>query len=150
MSKANNSFISSTFWSEKLVCGCSCNNKFYEKNKTWKFLISSGKYLNEKWKKLSQKYELPIKISGIESITQFNFNLKDDHYYKNFITQEMLKKKILATNLIFLNIKHNRKIIDKYIKNLEPIFENKHIQTFGKKYFFESKKSKFTFSRLTD
>lgn len=153
MSKANNSFISSTFWSERIgfVAALATIN-FMKKNKTWKFLISSGKYLNEKWKKLSQKYELPIKISGIESITQFNFNLKDDHYYKNFITQEMLKKKILATNLIFLNINHNRKIIDKYIKNLEPIFEKiKHIQTFGKKkYFLKGKKSKLTFSRLTD
>ena len=84
MSKANNSFISSTFWSERIgfVAALATIN-FMKKNKTWKLLISSGKYLNEKWKKLSQKYELPIKISGIESITQFNFNLKDDHYYKN-------------------------------------------------------------------
>ena len=66
MSKANNSFISSTFWSERIgfVAALATIN-FMKKNKTWKFLISSGKYLNEKWKKLSQKYELPIKISGI-------------------------------------------------------------------------------------
>ena len=64
----------------------------------------------------------------------------------------MLKKRILATNLTFLNIKHTNKIIDKYIKNLEPVFERiKHMQTYGKKkYFLSGKKSKLTFSRLTD
>ena len=66
MSKANNSFISSTFWSERIGFVAALATINFMKNKTWKFLISSGKYLNEKWKKLSQKYELPIKISGIE------------------------------------------------------------------------------------
>lgn len=35
----------------------------------------------------------------------------------------MLKKKYLASNLIFLNIFHTKKIINEYIKNLEPIFK---------------------------
>ena len=71
---------------------------------------------------LSKKYELPITVSGIESITQFNFNLKNNRNYKTYITQELLKKRILATNLIFLNIFHTKEIIDKYILELDKIF----------------------------
>ena len=46
MSKANNSFISSTFWSERIgfVAALATIN-FMKKNKTWKFLISSGNIL---------------------------------------------------------------------------------------------------------
>ncbi len=153
MSKAKKSFISSTFWSEGIgfVAGISTIN-FFKKKKVWKNLINSGKYVNQKWLNLSQKYELPITISGIESITQFNFKLKNNNNYKTFITQELLKKKILATNLIFLNIFHTTKIIDRYISELDKIFykikifEEKKI----KKSFLKGRQAQKIFGRLTD
>ena len=125
---------------------------FLKKKKVWKNLINSGKYVNQKWLNLSQKYELPITISGIESITQFNFKLKNNNNYKTFITQELLKKKILATNLIFLNIFHTTKIIDHYISELDKIFykikifEEKKI----KKSFLKGRQAQKIFGRLTD
>ena len=36
----------------------------------------------------------------------------------------MLKHKILASNLTFINIHHTKPIIDKYISKLDPIFKN--------------------------
>ena len=35
----------------------------------------------------------------------------------------MLKRGYLASNTIFLNIFHTKKVIDNYIKNLDPIFK---------------------------
>ena len=35
----------------------------------------------------------------------------------------MLKRGFLASNLIYLNINHNKKIIDFYIKNLDEVFK---------------------------
>ena len=43
----------------------------------------------------------------------------------------MLKKNYLASNQIYLTIFHTKKIIDKYIKELDPIF--KKINNFEKK-----------------
>ena len=153
MSKAKKSFISSTFWSEGIgfVAGISTIDIF-RKKKVWKKLIKSGKYINQKWLDLSKKYELPITVSGIESITQFNFNLKNNRNYKTYITQELLKKRILATNLIFLNIFHTKEIIDKYILELDKIFckiklfEEKNI----KENFLKGRKAQKHFGRLTD
>ena len=39
-------------------------------------------------------------------------------------TQEMLKKNILASNLIYINIHHRGKILNKYKNELEKIFIN--------------------------
>ena len=88
--------------------------------------------------KFISKYELPITISGIESITQFNFKLKNNNNYKTFITQELLKKNF-SYKFDFLNIFHTTKIIDRYISELDKIFYKIKI--------FEEKKIKKFFKR---
>ena len=53
-----------------------------------------------------------------------SFVFKKNHLkYKTFITQEMLKNNILATNMIFLTVKHNKKNINRYLLVLEKIFK---------------------------
>jgi glutamate-1-semialdehyde 2,1-aminomutase len=93
-----------------------------EREKTWKKLIETGKLLNNEWRKLSQKYNLNLKISGIESITSFQFRQDLNLYFKTFITQEMLKMNYLASNLVFVTTKHTKKIILQYINSLDKIF----------------------------
>jgi len=73
--------------------------------------------------KILGKYDLEIEINGIEAITYFTFKHKNHLIYKTYITQEMMKKGYLASNLIYLNKFHNKSIIDKYIKDLDPIFK---------------------------
>ena len=93
MKKAEDSFISSTFWTERV--GFLAGLKTIEvmkKEKSWKKIIKLGKFLNSKWLDLSKKYNLKINISGIESITSFNFDSKNNLKYKTYISQEMLKK----------------------------------------------------------
>ena len=59
-----------------------------------------------------------------------SFVFKKNHLkYKTYITQEMLKKNILATNMIFLTTKHDKIMINKYLKNLDIIFRKiSHIE----------------------
>ena len=124
MQKAEKSFISSTFWTERIgfVAGLK-TLEIMEKKKSWEILMKHGKYFNKKISELALKYKLKILISGIESITSFSFHSKYNLHYKTYITQEMLKKNYLASNLIFISTLHNKKIIDLYIKKLDPIFK---------------------------
>jgi len=152
MQKAANSFISSTFWTERIgfVAGVE-TLKLMDKKKSWKTIVKNGKYFNLRIKRLALKYDLDLKITGIESITFFNFISKKNIAYKTFITQEMLKKKYLASNLIYLSIYHTKKIIDKYMKDLDPVF--KKISSFEKnntniKKFIKNKVCHQTFQRL--
>ena len=75
------------------------------------------------WFDLSKKYNIPIKIMGRNAIPSFEFY---NNHVKNktFLTQEMLKNKILATNTIFVNIFHNKNNIKRYINVLDKIFND--------------------------
>ena len=125
MIKAEESFISSTFWTERI--GFVAANKtleIFDKIKPWKKISKYGRYINYQWNKIAQENNLEIKISGYESITSFSFQNKLNQYFKTYITQEMLKQKYLSSNQIYLNIYHNKNIVDKYIKSLNKIFHD--------------------------
>ena len=123
MKAAEKSFISSTFWTERI--GFVAANKtleLMERTKSYEKIIANGKYINKKWRDLANKHQIDLNISGIESITSFSFK-KNNLLYKTYITQEMLKKGFLASNLIYLSTKHTKDIIDKYILSLDQVFK---------------------------
>ena len=83
------------------------------------------------WLDLSKKYNVPINIMGSNAIPSFEF-YKNHSERKTFLTQEMLKNKILATNMIYVTIFHNKNNIKKYIKILKNVFADiskKNIKT---------------------
>ena len=94
MQACQNTFISSTFWSERIGFAAALETiKQMEKNKTWKIIKKRGVYIKNSWKRIARKYKLDIEILGIDAIPQFRF--KSHHnYLKTFITYEMLKKNI--------------------------------------------------------
>jgi hypothetical protein len=58
---------------------------------------------------------------GTNAIPSFEF-CSNHLQRKTFLTQEMLKNKILATNMIYITIYHNKDNIKKYVKILDKIF----------------------------
>ena len=122
MVNAENSFISSTFWSDTLApaAGLATLNKM-KKIKSWKKITITGRKIKKAWKLLSKKHNLKIKIKGIDAMPTFDFVSKKNLYYKNFVTQEFLKKGILASNTIYCCIYHS-KYLKIYLKNLDKIF----------------------------
>ena len=152
MKAAEESFISSTFWTERI--GFVAANKTLEvmkKNKSYNLLIKNGQYLNKKWIEIAKKFSLKIKVSGIESITSFIFE-KNNSLYKTFISQEMLKYGYLASNLVYLSTQHNKKIIDRYIYFLSKVFNKIKIHEISKnkKIILKGPVAHTTFKRLTD
>ena len=82
-------------------------------SKLSKKVINNGRSIKRFWAKLSKKYNIPINIMGTDAIPSFEF-LKNHITNKTFLTQEMLKNNILATNMIYVNIFHSKKNIGKY------------------------------------
>ena len=116
MKKAENTFISSTFWGERIGYTAALSSiKEFERLKVFKKIENNGKLIKSLWLDLSKKYQVPIKIMGTNAIPSFEF-YKNHLERKTFLTQEMLKNKILATNLIYVTIFHNKNNIKKYIK----------------------------------
>lgn len=129
MTAASSCFISSTFWTERIGYVAAINTlKEMQRMKSWKILIKNGKHIITGLKYLAKKYNLNLKIEGIESIINFNFLSKYNIYYKTYIAQEMLKKGYLASNIMYVTIYHNEVVVNRYLKKLEPIF--KKIESF--------------------
>ena len=122
MSKSIKSFISSTFWTDATgpAAAISTLNEM-ERIKSWKKISKTGKKIKNKWAKLSKKYEIKIRIQGIDALPSFSFDSKLNLYLKTFITQEMLKKNILATNSVYCCVEHE-KYLSIYFAELEKIF----------------------------
>jgi len=126
MEACNSTFISSTFWTERIGTSAALKTlEVMKKMRSWERLVKIGLDVKENWKTISKNHSLPIKIKGLDAIPIFNFETKkNDHLiYKTYLTQEMLKNGILASNVIYLSTEHQKKIMQKYYLNLNKIFK---------------------------
>ena len=123
MSNFDSSFISSTFWTERIGFAAGLATlKYMKKNQTWKKITKTGIYINNRWKMLAKKYKIKIKISGIPALSNFVFLGRYNNIYNSLIVEEMLKNNILATNTIYVSISHTKKLLSKYFNVLESVF----------------------------
>ncbi len=91
------------------------------------------KKIKKRWLEIAKNNNIKIDTWGIDAMPGFNFQSKNNNIYKTFITQEMLKKRILASNNIYCSIAHNEKMFSNYFTFLDKIFnkiykfENDHL-----------------------
>ncbi len=122
MSKAENTFISSTFWGERIGYTAALSSIIeFQRLNVFEKVISNGKFIKKIWLDLSKKYNVPIKVYGTNGILSFEFTHSHARR-KTFLTQEMLKNKILATNMMYITIFHTKNNIKKYMKILDKVF----------------------------
>ena len=124
---SNSLFISSTFWTERIgfKAAIATLNEM-KKKKSWKRISLIGKFIKKNWFLLARKNNLHIEIEGLDALCNFTIKSYNFNKYKTYITQEMLKKRILATTTIYVSIKHNLKILKKYFNELDKIFYKIH------------------------
>ena len=125
MDFAQRTFISSTFWTERIGSVAALKTiEVMENIRSWEKLPKFGKKLKERLQNLASHYNLEINISGIDPLPSFVFNSENHMLYKTFITQEMLKKGFLASNIFYISLKHDYELLDKFFLNLEPVFND--------------------------
>ncbi len=123
MEACNSTFISSTFWTERVgPVAALATLEAMEKVKSWKTITKIGKNLKKNWKKISSSNKLDIKVGGINAIPFFSFSSKNNFVYKTFISQEMLKNNIMASNVVYCSTSHTEKILNKYYDLLNDLF----------------------------
>jgi len=123
MKEAENSFISSTFWTERIgpTAALKCL-EIMQKEKSWEYVTNYGKKVINVWKKLASNYNLKIKIAGLPALASFIIVSDNFLKYKTFITQQMLNKNYLASNILYASISHDQKLLNNYAENLDKIF----------------------------
>ena len=122
MNYANSTFISSTFWTERIGSAAGLKTlEIMEKIKSWDIISSLGKKIKANWESLAKKNNIKLKISGLSALPRFDFE-NNNLYYKTFVSQEFLKKFFLASNVIYLCTEHNMKIFNNYFDILDSVF----------------------------
>ena len=95
------------------------------------------------WNSLSLKYNIPIEISGLDSICSFTFSGKNSQILKAIFISEMLKQRFLANTTVFVSVAHTKKILEKYKIALDKTF--KIISNFDKKKLSKIKNLKLAY-----
>lgn len=124
MEAAQSTFISSTFWTERIGPTAALKTlEVMEQISSWEKITQTGQTVASIWKSLSQKYDLPIVISGIPALIKFQFKSNNNLEYKTLITQEMLSRGYLATNSLYVCTEHSPEILQGYAEALDDVFE---------------------------
>ena len=122
MSEVNNTFISSTFWTDRIGPAAAIKTlNLMSKLKSWKLISQQGKKYKELLKKVAKKNNIHLDIYGLNALPKFDFK-QSNNFYKTFISQEFLKRNILATNGIYICIDHNDKKIENYFEIMDDVF----------------------------
>ena len=122
MAFAEKTFISSTFWTERIgpTAAIATLNRMKE-IESWNILTENSHYIRKRLISTFDSLDIQAKFSGLLPIISFQFEHPDSQAIKTYLTQEMLLKKYLASNLIMVSTQHTPAETDKYLESLNPI-----------------------------
>ena len=73
MESAQKTFISSTFWTERIgPAAAVATLEEMKRIKSWEIITAQGKKIQEGWKKLSIENDLELKCAGIPALSTFS------------------------------------------------------------------------------
>ncbi len=123
MQAAQNTFISSTFWTERIgsVAGVA-TLEVMGHEQSWDRITATGKDVTARWQALGRKHGLPLSTAGVPALTAFSIKGPNWLAYKTLISQEMLDKGYLAGNSVYTCTEHTPEIVDAYFEALDPVF----------------------------
>lgn len=123
MEVAQATFISSTFWTERIGPAAALKTlEVMKELNSWSLVTEIGKKIKSEWLALADDHQLRINLFGLDALAGFTFLSENHLAYKTYITQEMLSKGFLAGNMIYTCINHSDEILEQYLQNLRPIF----------------------------
>ena len=123
MKVAEDSFISSTYWTERVgpAAALATIKKMKQKNVS-AYLDVIGKMIGDGWKKLADKHGLDVGIIGPNQLITLSFNYPDSLAIRTLFTQEMLKRGFLASLTVYVSFAHTKKQVALYLKAVDEVF----------------------------
>lgn len=123
MQAAQNSFISSTSWSERIgpTAALATIGKF-KHCEVSKHLVATGQQVLEGWREVAATAGISITFSGIAPLAHFSFDYPNDLELRTLFTQRMLEYGFLAKNAFYATYAHQDFHISSYLDAVEEIF----------------------------
>jgi glutamate-1-semialdehyde 2,1-aminomutase len=124
MSAAQESFISSTFWTERV--GFVAGLKTVEillRDRVWEHLIKIGTAIGEGWLRLGKKHGLKLEVTEYKPLISMKLGYGDDNAaIVTLYIQEMLKRGYLAATSVYVSQAHTAKIVEDYLAAADEVF----------------------------
>jgi glutamate-1-semialdehyde aminotransferase len=115
MEAAQNSFISSTFWTERVgFAAALATLKEMERVDSPSHLIWAGKTVNGIWTKAAEDHGLKIHTAGIEPLTHIVFDYENATEILTLYIQLMLEKGFLLGAAVYTTTAYTDEILNKF------------------------------------
>ena len=123
MQAAQNSFISSTYWTEKIgPAAALATIRKHQRCNVSRHLIEIGNIIRSGWRANAKRYGLKINITGIPPMSSFSFEYENGQAVRTLFTQEMLQKDFLATNAFYAAYAHEAGHTESYLEAVDETF----------------------------
>jgi glutamate-1-semialdehyde 2,1-aminomutase len=123
MEAAQTSFISSTYWTERVgPVAAIATIREHKAKDVASHLCAIGSQIQQGWKALACKWNLPLEVSGIAPLGHFTFTKQNHQAIRTLFSQLMLEKGILATNAFYAMYAHSRKHASRYLDAADEVF----------------------------
>jgi glutamate-1-semialdehyde 2,1-aminomutase len=123
MEAAQTSFISSTFWTERIGPTAALKTlEVMQRTRSWEQITRTGTDIFAGWQRLGEKHGLALAMSGLPALASFSFSSPQALAYKTLISQEMLAKGYLAGTSVYVCTAHTPEVVEGYFAALDPIF----------------------------
>lgn len=123
MEAAQGSFISSTFWTERIgpVAALATIRKHRDRNVS-SHLIEIGKLVQQAWRDAATKSGLAVSVTGIPPLGHFSFDYPNGLAMRTLFTQMMLEAGFLATGAFYAAYAHQESDVARYAAAADEAF----------------------------
>ena len=123
MEAAQSSFISSTFWTERIgPTAALATLQRHLQDDVASHLIALGRMVQDGWRMLGERWGLPMDIGGIAPLGHFSFGLENGQAMRTLFTQLMLERGILATGAFYAMHAHQPAHVERYLAEADDAF----------------------------
>jgi glutamate-1-semialdehyde 2,1-aminomutase len=123
MRSAEDSFISSTNWTERL--GPAAALAVIEKHarlNVGERLVALGRRIQNGWTTHAKRHGIPIHVGGIPPLSKFTFEVEEPFVLKALFVQEMLDRGYLASTLYYAMYAHTDEHVEGYLSAVDEVF----------------------------
>ena len=123
MEVAQDTFISSTFWTEGVgFAAANATLQRMEETFSWTVLPKVGRKVKKAWSSALEPLEVyRPKVGGRDSIPTMTFDHKENLVLKTILTQQMLERSYLSSNIFYASLAHDDDSISLYREALAEV-----------------------------
>lgn len=123
MDAAQRSFISSTFWTERIgPAAALATIKKHRRLDVPKHLVEMGQLVQAGWRNAGRETGLALDVGGIAPLSHFAFRCGDPAAAMTLFTQSMLDRGILAGEALYVSRAHERHLVTIYLDAVAATF----------------------------